>query len=504
LTEQGDFAEKMVDGMNAYLLRETIEMREHRVDHWHRDFSSPAHYVESVEPNRVRFRAMIGAVDQREKPDLELVAPFNTADVHAGLVGIASDYKIYAVRWHVLRGVDGEGLLLIPNRPNPIADIVALPDCDWTPEMLAGLTPGVSRSAQFARRLAENGCRVIVPMLLNRQDTHSGMGGKAMTNETHREFIYRAAYEMGRHIIGYEVQKTLAAIDWLIESRSDASRAGPRTPVAVMGYGEGGLIAFYSAACDTRIDAAAVCGYYQPRESLWQEPIYRNVFGLLAEFGDAEIASLVAPRVVIVEACSAPEVPAPPQTGRGGAAPGRLTTPAFKDVQAEVQRARELTHGLAVPPILKLIGGGTGDPGSDACLSGLLTALSIKHGLITPGKAPVSIGKQADPADQLKRQFQQLAEHTQVLMLESPDRRREYWSQADFSSVAKLEATTASYRERFKADVLGELPPPSLPASPQTRQVYDTPSFTGYEVKLDLYPDVFAYGILLIPKGIKL
>ena len=33
-----------------------------------------------------------------------------------------------------------------------------------------------------------------------------------MTDQPHREFIYRMACEMGRHVIGYEVQKILG--DW--------------------------------------------------------------------------------------------------------------------------------------------------------------------------------------------------------------------------------------------------------------------------------------------------
>ena len=35
-------------------------------------------------------------------------------------------------------------------------------------------------------------------------------------------------------------------------------------------------------------------GYFQPRQELWQEPLYRNVWTLVREFGDAELAGLVA------------------------------------------------------------------------------------------------------------------------------------------------------------------------------------------------------------------
>ena len=130
-----------------------------------------------------------------------------------------------------------------------MARVVAIPDADWTPEMLAGLAPGIPAPAQFARRLAENGCQVLVPLLINREDTFSGIPGIGMTNEPHREWIYRMAYEVGRHIIGFEVQKVLAAIDWF--ASENASRP---LPIGVMGYGEGGLLALYSAAIDLRID----------------------------------------------------------------------------------------------------------------------------------------------------------------------------------------------------------------------------------------------------------
>src|SRR5205807_19256 len=101
-----------------------------------------------------------------------------------------------------------------------------------------------------------------------------------------------------------------------------------------------------------------------------------------------------------------------------------------------------------------------------------------------------------------KRQFEQIAEDTQVLMRDSPLRRKEFWSHADFSSPESLTRTTTSYRETFWNEILGRLPEPALPPEPKSRQVYDTPKFTGYEVKIELYPDVFAYGILLVPKGI--
>jgi len=47
------------------------------------------------------------------------------------------------------------------------------------------------------------------------------------------------------------------------------------------------------------------------------------------------------------------------------------------------------------------------------------------------------------------------------------------------------------------------MPEASMAANPRTRQIYDEPKFRGYEVMLDVWPGVFAYGILLVPKDVK-
>ena len=91
------------------------------------------------------------------------------------------------------------------------------------------------------------------------------------------------AFEAGRHIIGYEVQKVLAAVDWF-----DTENAGRPSRSASRATAKAACSRCTPPALDTRIGAALVSGYFQPREELWKEPIYRDVWGLLREFGDAE------------------------------------------------------------------------------------------------------------------------------------------------------------------------------------------------------------------------
>ena len=492
LTMQGDLAAQMVEGIGKFFMREIDASIEHRAEQWQRDFSSHESYVAAIKPNREKFMKIIGLVDEREAVKMHLVATVN----QPALVGEGAGYKIFAVRWNSIAGVDAEGLLLEPDN-EAVANIVALPDCDWTPEMLVGLTSGVPEGAQFARRLVENGHRVLVPLLMNREATYSGTPRVRMTNQPHREFIYRGAYELGRHIIGYEVQKVLAAVDWFSESN-------PTVPVGAIGYGEGGLIAFYAGAVDTRIGTVGVSGYFQPREHLWREPIYRNVWGLLDEFGDAEIASLIAPRALVIEASPHPEIEGPPTASEGrnsGAAPGVVTTPPLEAVEAEFERAQQLTAALKPSAPLTLIK--SDSPGSDGLLTTVLDGLSVERELNAPPSLPEHHRQSFDPEPRLNRQYEQLIEHTQYLMREAEFDRVAFWSKADDSSVERWEESSRWYREYLWDEVIGRSPSATVPINPRTRAIYDTPAFVGYEVVLDVYPDVFAYGILLVPKDIQ-
>jgi dienelactone hydrolase len=504
LTATGDFALQMVNGIDTFLLRKIDESIAARTTYWHRDSSSPEKYNQSVQPNRARLAKIIGATDARVPFEgLEIIATTNLPT----LVGGSQKFEAMQIRWPTLRGVYGEGLLLHPTHDNPVADVIVIPDADQAPEMLAGLESGdraLPAKQQIARRLAESGCRVVVPVLIDRDNKYSvGAGGARPTNQPHREFIYRQAYEMGRHIIGYEVQKMLALVDFFA---ADATRTKQKRPIGILGYAEGGLIALYAAALDTRLEATCVSGYFAPREHLWEEPIYRNVFSLLSEFGDAELASLVAPRALVIEAARAPDVSGPPKPGpgiSGGAAPGKLTTPDAKiKISKEIVRAGSLA-GLAWKVAQINSEGGSGPPGDLETLATFLKYLRDDAALAPLGPDPI-VHRPADPL-RLKRQFDQLVDYTQHLLTDSDTTRRAFWARADRQSrsIEKWQESTASYRKYFYDEVIGRFDVKKLPLNVRTRRVFDEAEFTGYEVVLDVFADVFAYGILLVPKDIR-
>ncbi|HEX5006714.1 MAG TPA: prolyl oligopeptidase family serine peptidase, partial [Hyphomonadaceae bacterium] len=314
----------------------------------------------------------------------------------------------------------------------------------------------------------------------------------------------------GRHVIGYEVQKVLAAVDWFSEEGSSSStRTSQRPRIGVAGFAEGGLIAFYSAALDTRIDSVLVSGYFAPRQRVWEEPIYRNVFGLLHEFGDAEIASLIAPRNLTVEFSEVPRIDGPPRAreGRGGAAPGKLSTPARVDVEAEIERTRAL-FPRSFPFPLEFIHGPEGKtvgPVSGMALTAFLEALGIPRPAATAATSTLADKRTGfDAAERQGRQVQELVLHTQRLLQLSERVRDEFfWRKMNASSPDQSTAAATELKEVFWEEVIGRFPRASLPVNARSRKVVDNPKWTAYDVVLDVWPDVFAWGLLLVPKDIK-
>lgn len=491
--------EVMVEGIHGFCSRELDKSRERRGAAWQRDYSSANSYIESIKANRERFRQITGATDSRvttgsKRGSFELLATLD----HSAIVARSESITVHAVRWQVLDGVTAEGLLLKPDRIR--AAVVAVPDADWTPEMFCGIADSLPDQVQFVRQLANAGCLVAIPTLISRTDDFSGHPSVGFTNLPHREFIYRQAFEMGRHIIGFEVQKALAAVDLF-------KQYSPELPIGIAGVGEGALIALYAAALDSRIDSTLVSGYFQEREELWRQPIYRNVWRLLTEFGDAELAGMVAPRRLVIEACQVEEVAGPPEVREGrrdSAAPGRITTCPLSSVVAEHQRGavhykrlgREAEFVLAVS-------GEEGRElaGSPLALSGFSAALGVELDFdAKPEKWET--GRTPSHKNRQKRQFDEMQAFVQNLLRQSHKIRAAKW-RADLSSVKTWLPTRDRLQDVVHDELIGRLQVPRVPVNPRSRLALDTDDYRGYEVVLDVAPDIIAAGILLLPRNMK-
>ncbi len=504
LTLEGDIASQLVDGVDRFLLRKITESVALRERHWKRDFSSAEAYNKSIEPNRRRLSHILGVRDAR--------VPFDAPDyvsttTQPALVGRGEGYEIYAVRWPVLKDPDpnratvvvhGEGLLLVPTGGHSVgADFIVLTDADQTPEQAVGLAEGIPVEAQYARRLAELGCRVVVPTLVSRE--MKPRNGRAVL--TNREYLYRSAFELGRQLIGYEVQKALALVDWFAK---DAARDGHAAKIGIAGYGDGAMLALCAGALDTRVSVTALSGYFDDRRDIWQQPIDRNVFGLLDQFGDGELFTMIFPRSYLIEFGGGPSVQLP---GQGGA-PARLEPVDAQRGEAEFERvAKNLEKRQFQPKFGNVFKPTQGQEGKDQIISRAVPYAGAELRLPLPAPKPPRQLSAVDVAQRQARQVDELDLFNQLLLIESPYVREQFmqrlYNAAESKNLAEYEKVAEEYREIFRTQVIGAFDDPLLPPNPRTRKTYDSEKWTGYEVVLDVWPDVIAYGVLLLPKDLK-
>jgi hypothetical protein len=231
------------------------------------------------------------------------------------------------------------------------------------------------------------------------------------------------------------------------------------------------------------------------------------VFGLLKEFGDAELLMLAgAPngaRKVNVEYAKEPAITGPPKAAkgrRGGAAPGMLNFTDPKATSLEYERFRKMTSfagrsltTLEAKPFADLM-----DPPIDA---DSLKRANIRRERQTQ---PKELRMDFDVQARQKRQFDEAVDFTQNLLGPATVKRQaNVWSRLNLSSLDALKKSQQPLRRQFHENILGKLPESKAPLNPRTRLIYETPKYKAYEVVLDLNEDVICHGILLVPTDIK-
>lgn len=478
-----DFSVRIMDGAHAFVERKIAEAAESKPD-----LSEP-------DESRKRLAEKLGVIDERQAPLLEFVSTDPVSpdgEPGSALVAEGPGFNIYQVRWAVLDGLFAEGLYV-----NPVAGegealsppaLVLMPDADETPEDLLGLSGQLLPEKQIGLRFASCGFRMLIPAPLNREKYE----GTTRSDQTHREWIYRQAFQMGRHPLGYEIQEILAAVDWFEQIQ-------PGSSTTVAGYGEGGRIALYAAAIDTRIDNAFVSGAAGPSDKAWSEPIYRNIFGLLPGHSDTAVVRLVSPRNLLIEHSAFPNVTdqkgdiiTPDSAAVEKLASGHLFHEAqsghradYPSVAAFLQKAGIERNVSRIPPVALLID---------------------------------QRGKFA-PASRHRRIFEGMQNHVQSLVDRSDRNREEFyffkaepglrpgkWStEKEHNTLIPSDfiINSTEFREKFAENVIGRFDEELTPLNPRSRKIIDSEKWTAWDVVLDVYPEFEAWGVLLLPRGMK-
>jgi hypothetical protein len=179
--------------------------------------------------------------------------------------------------------------------------------------------------------------------------------------------------------------------------------------------------------------------------------------------------------------------------------------------RAEVERigAHPSMQGKEVHP--RLVVATTTDPkNADATLPGLpitFEALGKQLGVDIAADRDFTPPQSVDHANfeaRQKRQVENSIAFTQHLLGPATDRRQELvWSKFDKRSLEQFAASQENLRKHFWEETIGKLPDSKLPLNPRSRLVYETSKWKGYEVVLDVDEDIIAFGVLLIPNGLK-
>ncbi len=496
-----DPAKEMVEGIHKQLSEMLKGSSLTRDQAWNKSVSNDQERSSRFQ----RLTKTIGAVEPPAKnAEIQRLAnPKSVPSNGPDCLGFSSKVRVDRVRWPVFEDVWMEGLMLEPVDASTEIRFsgMMIGDADENPEILAGLTQPNQPRSGLAVRLAEAGGRILIPTLLNRDDKYSGDPKVRFTNLSHREWIWRMGWETGRTPIGYEVDAVVHGLHLLADlQKPKAGQAASARPLMVFGHGEGGLIALITAAVDSRVKAAWVSGSFQSRdETGWLEPIDRTIWRQALEFQDAELAAMSATKagdgILIVDRTDGPTIagPKPPKNGRDDAADGSLRPASKAEIDKELARARKLA-GDQSSRILDV-----------ADHSGAIDQIETRFGIKIP-QSPEKIKIVSDLPDadkRMKTMVDAWADHTQTLVKRSELRRFDYWKAANPQKPEEWQMQTEPLRKSFWEEQIGKMPEPDEPLAVESKLVYDQPKFKGYAVKIPVHHDVYAYGVLLVPKDLK-
>src|SRR2546426_1107028 len=291
-----DIAEEQYAEMRGFYEAQITEAARNRSRLWNLDTSSVEAFRKSIAPHVEEFRKMIGAVDTTLSPKPQLsrigdAGPFSASfaewPLHApGTVGGTKGGASTMVREY--------GILLLPQGAGPFPAAIAISDATHSAADIAGLTDRLPPSEQYARQLAISGYVVFAPFFTERRPF-----SEPWTDD--RDWLFRLAFQVGHHLIGSEVQQVSSAADFL-----STLLEVDKTRIGIFGSGQGGLTALYAMALEPRLKAALVADYFDVRDRAYEEPEDRTLWRQLIRFGDAEIASMAAPRALIFASGKSP------------------------------------------------------------------------------------------------------------------------------------------------------------------------------------------------------
>ena len=270
------------DQVGAYAQRLHDAAPENRDAFFQPNYRSERAYIRSTKELRKALHSRIGYPPPLAKDAAEPRWEKLADDPYA---------TIYRVWLEVLEGVEAYGLVSIPRGLNGKAPLmICQHGGGGNPELVHGMLEGVGTGnyGWMTMRALKEGYVTLEPALL------FPFGGKEEIKGPNRQKLDQDLQFLGTSILAVEVYKISRLIDIACERPEvDKDR------IAMMGLSYGGCYTLYTAALDTRIDAAvSSCFFNERKRYLWSDWSY---FGFMNEFNDAEVAALICPRAFMIE-----------------------------------------------------------------------------------------------------------------------------------------------------------------------------------------------------------
>jgi dienelactone hydrolase len=296
---------KLYEAYDHWLEAEARRVYAERGKHWQRDFSSPEAYVRSVAPNRQRLLAMIGGWPWPRGPLNARLERFADTDT----------YTADRVFYTSFASVEVDAILLCPKGRGPFPAVLVQHGVNHTPEQICGFTAPEEWYPynRIGLRLVQHGYMVIAPRMIggfgaDRFNVPDVPWLRKTAQGRAQNQVHRKAVLIGQTIQGLEYYALSRAIDFL-----ETVPAVKKDRIGMYGLSRGGRAALWLGALDQRLQAVVSSCWFNERftKMLVREEKYGPFIdntsefqflpGLLCEFADSDIASLICPRAFFVE-----------------------------------------------------------------------------------------------------------------------------------------------------------------------------------------------------------
>ncbi len=250
---------------------------------WHRSYANEQAFLQSVAPNRERYRRMFSP------PNLRPTGPLQRKP-YSAVPGVKAEWLTLPLGF-----IKAEALLVIPeNVSKPVPLVIAQHGIDSFPERIFGVADDGEHYHDYGHALVRQGFAVLAPINLSQVPN--------------RNRIERLARLADTTLPGIELARMQALLDEVLkDQRIDRNRVG------MWGISLGGMATMFWMPLEPRIKCGVVTAWFNQRRnkmvipdkrySCFLETTEEHAFfrGWLTEFTDSDVVSLICPRPLLVQ-----------------------------------------------------------------------------------------------------------------------------------------------------------------------------------------------------------